>query len=135
MSELNPNAKLWVDALRSGKYTQGKNVLTEIKDGADYDCCLGVACKVYADSGLSLIIDVRPVGEMRRVRTYQNSYKILPEEVMQWLGLTTGDGRYGATDAVLSHRYLTDDNDGGKSFEQIAAIIESKPSGLFLEGK
>lgn len=36
----------WIDALRSGNYLQGKGCLTQIKDGKEYDCCLGVLCKV-----------------------------------------------------------------------------------------
>ena len=39
--------KLWVKALRSGKYKQGKGALQN-RDGF---CCLGVACKVLIPKG------------------------------------------------------------------------------------
>lgn len=38
------DAQKWVNALRSGKYNQGKGRLEEINGNV---CCLGVACKVF----------------------------------------------------------------------------------------
>lgn len=38
--------KLWVEALRSGKYKQGKNYLHRVIDGENRFCCLGVLCKI-----------------------------------------------------------------------------------------
>jgi hypothetical protein len=35
--------KKWIEALRSGKYKQGREYLK--KDG--FHCCLGVACEIY----------------------------------------------------------------------------------------
>ena len=45
---LNPNAQKWVDALRSGEYTQGQSCLRKTVEGVSTFCCLGVACDIYA---------------------------------------------------------------------------------------
>ena len=42
--KLGPNQKRWIKALRSGKFTQGKEKLHSL-DGAM--CCLGVACNIF----------------------------------------------------------------------------------------
>jgi hypothetical protein len=39
--------KQWVEALRSGKYKQGREYLrTELSDGSYSYCCLGVLCDI-----------------------------------------------------------------------------------------
>jgi hypothetical protein len=141
MAELNPNAKKWVDALRSGKYKQGKRALTTVEDGEEFDCCLGVACKVAIENGLELEthVAVKRISSGsaadeyevdKQLRFYDNfSYGTLPYKVTEWLGLDTADARYNGIGTNL-----TTDNDNGKTFEQIAAIVESKPQGLFRDG-
>lgn len=42
--EHKEEVKIWCDALRSGKYAQGKHSLHQETSGSY--CCLGVACKV-----------------------------------------------------------------------------------------
>jgi hypothetical protein len=41
-------AKMWTDALRNGKYKQGKHHLRKYKLGIVEYCCLGVLCEIYA---------------------------------------------------------------------------------------
>lgn len=116
---MNDNAKKWVEALRSGKY---KQTTDELQDGNGH-CCLGVACEVYE----------KETGE-KIPRDYKGfifnmdpglSYDL--KKVKDWLGLETDSGHYFG-----KHREcLTDDNDNGKTFNQIADIIESEPEGLF----
>ncbi len=43
------NAKIWIKALRSGKYIQCRGSITERRNHPSY-CCLGVACKVLNGS-------------------------------------------------------------------------------------
>ena len=46
---MNPEIKQrWVEALRSGKYEQGRGVLREFRDGKFHYCCLGVLCDLVA---------------------------------------------------------------------------------------
>lgn len=117
----------WVEALLSGKYPQGKS---KLKSGPRY-CCLGVACEI---SGL---------GEWSTYDSYivgaERSPSVLPQAVADWLGLYDRQASYydfppvhGAV-GVLRQRALTSDNDNGANFEEIAAIIESEPEGMFLD--
>jgi len=138
MAELNPNAKKWVEALRSGRFQQGTRALTMIAaDGKEFDCCLGVACKVAIENGLKIKVSKSTrtsagntdmcalilYGELQR-------YGVLPLEVREWLGLNQSDGMYMA-DGI--ERYLTHENDVGATFAEIADIVESQPEGLFAK--
>lgn len=107
--ELNPVARKWVAALRSGKIKQGRKQLG-FTDGSR--CCLGVLDDLAVEDG---VID-----------GYDLSGAALLFKVRQWAGLTTPCGNY-------SHGCLALDNDNGKSFAEIADIIESQPDGLFVE--
>ena len=59
--------KIWIKALRSGKFKQGKNRLQESK--TEY-CCLGVACKVLIPKhllethGKGLLIGKEPEDQL-----------------------------------------------------------------------
>jgi hypothetical protein len=111
---LNENAKKWVAALRSGDFRQGKcALLTE-----EGYCCLGVACALHIQEGLS------PANIVGNKATH------LPEAVREWFGLRTKAGQYN-TPSDASQTWLVNDNDYGKSFAEIANIIESEPEGLF----
>lgn len=125
MSKLNANAKLWVKALRSGKYKQAKEVLSDRKGY----CCLGVACEVYQKKVGDLVIDRLSVGsvEGKKVKcvSYDNEKYTLPDKVRKWLGLSENDGCYEA-DSLVGHNDKQDFN-----FKQIARVIESMPDGLF----
>ena len=47
---MNPEVKqLWLDALRSGKYEQGKLMLRPTDNSY---CCLGVLCEIAQESGI-----------------------------------------------------------------------------------
>lgn len=113
---LNENAKKWVAALRSGKYEQCEKKLTF--DGGF--CCLGVACMVASESGV-LLPD-----------TWDSEASLLSlPSVKGWLGLDCEFGSYVTEEGYRGE--LTDDNDSGKTFAQIADIIESEPKGLFVD--
>ena len=139
---LNPNAKKLVEALRSGKFKQGRGTLHL---GDEY-CCLGVACEI---SGLGeWVPDEESLSEEETRRwSGAQSYKIsvlgvttqesscLPQEVRDYFGFTNNAGGavewlrapslHGAVPCLMSL------NDCGATFEEIADIIESEPKGLF----
>lgn len=102
-------AKL-VEALRSGRYKQGKGSLRYV----DAFCCLGVACDVIGGSdGWD--------GEDR----YWGSFTIgLPGEIRQLLGWERGNGLLRGHTAADPRGCLTNINDGDGSFSEIADIIE-----------
>lgn len=117
---LNDVAKAWVEALRSGDYEQGKGKLRTLDSKF---CCLGVLCDLAVEAGV--IPAPTSVGHMGFL--YGNRLAVLPEEVQQWAGLRSPSGDHSAGDEGL-----VEDNDGGLTFLQIAALIEAEPEGLFV---
>lgn len=110
--------KLWIKALRSGKYEQGKGSLrTLAAAGSPNDfafCCLGVLC------------DLRAQATGRRWRdkddTYLGDSCTLPEVVREWAGLDDEDDpRLGPR---RNSKRAAAANDAGKSFSYIADRIE-----------
>lgn len=120
---LNKNAQKWVQALRSGKYKQTKSVLR-------YEsrfCCLGVACEVYNQEMKRLHKkQLKTIITDGKVVAYDNCEQILPLKVQHWLNLSTRDGDFGDGD-------LVEMNDNGKTFRQIARVIERQPENLFKD--
>jgi hypothetical protein len=119
-SKLNKNAQKWVRALRSGKYKQGPEYLCA--DGKF--CCLGVVCELAIKADVQV---KKSETEEDGVR-YNKQACVLPTKVMKWVGLKDDEGRFAE-----GYEMLTALNDSGKSFKQIARIIESKPKGLFVD--
>lgn len=119
----------WVDALRSGEYTQWHGALCHISHGADGSkvrtyCCLGVACELALADGVPLVVQDRPW-----YRLYDGSSSSLPRPVARWLGmedlsvqagfdipLKNLDGTETVAIGVNDHEKLT--------FAQIADLIE-----------
>ena len=111
---MNANAKAWVAALRSGKYAQGKNLL---RTATGRFCCLGVACELAAEAGVIASFTDGGYG-------IEHENKVLPEQVINWLGLRNDAGYYGGNS-------LAQMNDSGATFDNIADLIEREPRGLF----
>jgi hypothetical protein len=120
---LSTAVQQWIAALRSGKYTQGKNYLNA--DGSL--CCLGVACEIFKDELNLNITTTTTIDIDKEVTRYNRFYGVLPQIVSDHLGLSTCYG------SLSKHDYssLYSMNDNGKTFAEIADIIESKPEGLF----
>jgi hypothetical protein len=100
--------KAWVKALRSGEY---KQTIGRLRDKSGF-CCLGVLCDLAVKNGV--------------MKSYLRKAAGLPQIVQDWIGLNSYTGDYFGGDACLAS-----DNDDGKSFQEIASIIESEPQGLF----
>jgi hypothetical protein len=143
---LNENAKKWVAALRSGRFSQGVSSLC----CDDNHCCLGVAFRVYAEENEHVPFteiklnnrcalqkrDFVSVSSVFKQGTEETDVVLLPS-VRDWLGLRTANGSYNdpnlAKDENEYNFSLTRKNDTGASFSKIADIIESEPKGLFKE--
>lgn len=124
--KLNKNARAWIWALRSGKYKQTTGILTQadVTTGEIVgNCCLGVGCELALKAGIPMKVQTSADG----VVSYDSESKVLPPVVLDWLGLNCAKGIFNKGD-----RTLTSDNDGGKSFKQIARIIEQKAAELFV---
>lgn len=114
------NRRLWVEALRSGEYTQFAGYLNR----NNKYCCLGVACEVAMKNGVDL---KRTRCEDTGVVDYGNETELPPGRVVEWLGLATQDGALTGPVQVNGRDFhvLTALNDEADyTFEQIADLIE-----------
>lgn len=134
-------AMKWVKALRSGKYKQGVGYLCRVNSKGKKHCCLGVLTDIYqaeqkakkkkviptkvsyeyikdstATSGLKLI-------EVVKYSSGKYATEGLPLAVKRWAGM---EGRLGEFDVMDEGYYksLSNMNDDGHSFEEIANFIE-----------
>ena len=131
---MNENAQKWVQALRSGKYTQGKSRLAyHNTEGHLYYCCLGVACDLAVKEGLPIRVKSVNLCNGAKAFVYDDNRSTLPDTVLHWLGLRTVTGVFGPPkgEHLFVPPSLTNLNDDGISFTEIADFIESKPEGLF----
>jgi hypothetical protein len=103
--------KEWAEALRSGKYKQGKGMLRDECGGM---CCLGVLHKIITRKA-------PPIGR-----------GVPGKAIMKKAGLADESG-----EAFLvfwnNFRSLVMANDEGATFAEIADIIDSKPPGMFTD--
>src|SRR5690606_10344654 len=72
----------WVDALRSGKYVQGKYRLHSIESDQDNFCCLGVACHIFAERE-NLHKEQTKIGHV----SYNTLLCSLPDRLSEVLGI------------------------------------------------
>lgn len=118
----------WLQALRSGSYSQTKDTLHAAEGGL---CCLGVLCD------LAVIAKVIPSAKaIERERHYDHGgvshggweydeqMDILPTSVQAWAGISDSAGSYPTQDGEGSECLATM-NDSGMSFKEIADVIES----------
>lgn len=104
--------KLWIEALTSGEYKQGKHALRK----GDRFCCLGVLCDLYRkEKG----------GQWKRVtlasgQAFHDEEATLPEKVRKWAKLEDDNP------AIDHPKYdcLAEANDAGVKFPRIADLIE-----------
>lgn len=107
--------RLWIAALRGGKFLQGQNALRQQEQGQpDSYCCLGVLCELFrrATNRGSWIGSTFQVDGAK-------SMAQLPDPVRDWAGLEDRDPRLGAE--AMSAISM---NDRGSSFAIIAERIE-----------
>ncbi len=99
--------QLWVDALRSGDYKQGRLAL---RTEDDRFCVMGVLCNIHAQHYPKIAATCKVKGE------YLEFCEAAPKLVIEWAQLTKGEA-YGLV-------YKNDTN--MQTFEQLANYIEEK---------
>lgn len=114
MSEVSNKQKLknivvWVDALESGQYKQGKEQLGDAKSGF---CCLGVGCNVLG-------IEYNPHSEIS---------KVLAEKT----GLAHEYGKFTTGEYFGLDRLTTINDETNAGFKRIAKLIKNHPDWLFI---
>jgi hypothetical protein len=106
--------KLWLKALRSGKFPQAQTALRVVEhhEVVGY-CCLGVLCEVYRRSTKhgKWIYSTFNIDGLE-------SMSQLPDPVREWAGLELNNPKLGRIASAISL------NDNGKSFAFIADRIE-----------
>lgn len=122
--ELGKNQKKWVEALKSGKFKQGRNKLDDLNEGEHYYCCLGVACVIAEEEGVEVTkVEGRFLGL---------SLASQPE-VANWLDIYN---ELGNSKKSLLEMSLSELNDSSRiTFKQIADIIEQEPENYFNSPK
>jgi hypothetical protein len=118
-------AKL-VEALRSGKYQQGKAALEIIGEEQRTYCCLGVACRVAGQNGLLLSIKHHD-----NLVLFDDNMGTLPSSVRQWYGFSTEEGEFDPDDAMQPASLVEANDTHNFTFDMIADLIESEPPGMF----
>lgn len=147
--KLDPTVKtLWVEALRSGRFTQGTGALSTHAGG---NCCLGVACELAVEQGVlspDEVKELSPEDFATAGKSYNESTNYPPTNVVRWMfGLTDTPGEaedYDAfvnpdaanyfnplvsvrtPDGVRDTTHLAELNDAGADFELIAKLIEEQ---------
>ena len=121
---MNPEIKTkWLEALRSGEYRQGRGYLKQRATEFDKPrhCCLGVLSEIAVAEGVDIKV-TKFEGPDDYVRwEYDGIDEVLPDSVMNWAGMDSHIGT--RVDSALN---LADLNDGGKSFDEWADIIEQE---------
>lgn len=99
----------WIEALRSGKYAQGKNAMRTTEDTY---CCLGVLCDVVDPAAWGA-----SAGYSSYIFKYKNDNRrgYLPWDLAKEIGLS-----------AEMQAQLAAMNDEGDSFQEIAAVIEQE---------
>lgn len=125
---------LWTDALRSGKYTQGRNTLKRFSVAyptghrRDEYCCLGVLCDLYALAHpdqpgwapeKANMANSVPFSDLRK---YEHDY--LPTPVMEWAGLDLKNPHISINGECA---HISSFNDGGgHTFNMLADAIDEQ---------
>jgi len=129
MTNYEQAQELWALELESDEHEQGTK---RLQDGNCY-CCLGIGCLIAEKYGVFVDRDIK-TGEIIGVDLGSQP------AVKKWLGLKDCIGGYEDTrDPNDLYGYGKDDNaltelndDECKTFAEIAAIVRSKPKGLFV---
>lgn len=106
-------ADMWISALKSGEYKQGKY---KLRKGNAF-CCLGVLCDLAIKNNVDIKISKSVVGY-----SYDDSKVKLPLKVRDWAGMLTQTGNFSSHGIAISLMRL---NDNGTPFKNIAEIIET----------
>lgn len=111
---LGPNQQKWIAALRSGRFLQGKARLCTVTPGEDRrHCCLGVAAELFCDD-------------------WNPACGGAPLDVIRSLCLRSDSARL-QDETLDGCRFLTDANDRGHTFAEIADFCEQHPEAVFVE--
>ena len=116
----------WIKALRSGDYKQTKGRLRR----GDSFCCLGVACEI---SGRGVWQQRTRNGSLTYIYIFDN--EALPREVANYYGIRDVYATFWIGTVDRKNNSLSNLNDKGATFDEIADIIEEEPDYLLVDVK
>ncbi len=128
-----PIQRAWLDALKSGKFRQGRKRLAIRTKNKKVDyCCLGVACVVANRMGRKLKKSSQKdiLGD---VIAFNDSAGALPTVVTRTLNLRDDVGSFKQPVSFngISSGCLASLNDNGQTHKKIAEYIELNPTNVF----
>lgn len=103
-------ARRWSKALESGLYPQTKGKLRDL-NGL---CCLAVLCSLHAEDHPEV------AARNTDINFYEGMSATLPGLVRNWSNISSSNGEFYQGDVFTS---LSDMNDSGSSFQEIAKVI------------
>jgi len=116
--------QVWIEKLRSGEYSQGKN---ELRSPNNKFCCLGVLCDIYLKEHNQEWISSSD-GHYYLLSEDENYFgpesEILTQEVAEWAELNDKSPLVKIGVDAIQER-LTVLNDQGYSFSEIADFIQN----------
>jgi hypothetical protein len=123
---VNPDVKAkWLEALRSGDYTQGTGKLAgpDVENGEPSYCCLGVLCDVAVKEGVIPPPYQEMMPQGRYYLRFVDEGGYLPTLVMKWAELASVNPTIGRNGDY--RRQVSSWNDSGTPFSEIADMIEA----------
>lgn len=118
----------WIDALRNGKFKQGKHFLERVNNGEIEHCCLGVLCRVAGLIAIPRIVNEENFTEFRYGEEVSDA--ALPETFAKLMGFADEPQEGGSGPAIVVdgayYSSLAEANDRGVTFEQIADALEER---------
>jgi hypothetical protein len=107
--------KLWVEALRSGDYKQGRS---RLRDENNRFCCLGVLCNIYAQQNPEF------AANQKYTFAYDGLSGFPSYTVREWAGLKDEDPTVYVNGIETSLSIVNDMHNF--NFKQIARLIEKQ---------
>lgn len=119
---MNPEIKQkWLNALRSGEYSQGRY---QLRDDCNHFCCLGVLTDLYLkETNQEWIEGLEQFAYFAPSRLGDNG-EVLTQEVIEWADLK----EHNPTISIRTgDKQISDLNDFERfSFDEISDLIESQ---------
>lgn len=141
----------WIENLRSGQFTQGQGALHVKGENGEPDkfCCLGIACQIAVKEGIlpepklrqhAINTDLNGQDEAIHIEAYAyhtitpttQTFGVLPLTLATFLNVSNDPNvnlkyveHFKNRKHFKDHATLSELNDEGLTFEQLATIIEN----------
>lgn len=116
----------WADALESGEYQQGKNMLTRVDGyGNEKNCCLGVLCDLAVKAGVIHRTKVDGGTVYYGVNSDEEAASYPPQSVIEWAGLPACNPAF-VVDGEPNDAGNLNDRSNNFTFPEIAHLVRTQ---------